>query len=188
MDKVRLALVLLTVAITVGPILGIVLIYRDNLAGLIVPPEMNQVINDLNSGSQNGSLPGQSGTGILPEQTGPTDFQYDAASRTFSASFQFKNPFPLDVTLKSVSGTAVCDEHGFSLGTVALKSIVNMKAGETVTVPIQGKWTEDAVNHFQTQHQGEKSVKVSLVDATINAGGMTVQIPDRISIGEVPLT
>ena len=186
MDKVRLALVLLTIAITVGPILGMVLVYRDNLLGLVVPPEINQVIDDLGSGSQNGNLPGESGNGILPE--GPTDFQYDAASRTFTASFQFKNPFPLDVTLKSVSGTAVCDEHGFSLGTVALKSIVNMKAGETVTVPIQGKWTEDAVNHFQTQHQGEKSVKVSLVDATINAGGMTVQIPDRISIGEVPLT
>ena len=45
MDKVRLALVLITIAITVGPFLGVLIVYRNNLPGLIIPPQMNQLLN-----------------------------------------------------------------------------------------------------------------------------------------------
>jgi len=180
MDKVRLALVLLTVAITVGPILGIVLAYRDNLIGLIVPSEMNQMMNGLeNINPQNI---------MQPQQAGPPDVQYDASSRTFTAAFPMKNPFPFDTTIDSMSGPIECDEHSFSLGTMSLKSPVNMKAGETATVTVRGTWTDAAVNHFETAHQGERTVKVSLAGVTIKAGSLTVKYSEPISIGEIPLT
>src|SRR3990170_7490320 len=146
MDKVRLALVLLTVAITVGPILGIVLAYRDNLIGLIVPSEMNQFMSSLgNTDPQN----------IIQPETGPPDVQYDASSRTFTAAFPMKNPFPMDTTIDSMSGPMECDEHSFPLGPMSLKSPVSMKTGETATVTVQGTWTDAAVNHFEMAHQGE---------------------------------
>ena len=39
MNKVKIALTILTIAITVGPLLGVVYIYRDNLVGLVLPPD-----------------------------------------------------------------------------------------------------------------------------------------------------
>jgi hypothetical protein len=188
MDKVRLALVLITIAITVGPILGIVLVYRDNLLGLVVPPEINQVTNNLENNSQTSTQPGESGGGILAEQPGPSDMQYDQASRTFTVKTKIKNPLPIDATLNSMSGTLVCDEHGFPLGTISLKDPVKMKAGETVTAIITGTYTDDAVNHFTTQHAGQQSIAASITDTTINVGGMIVQVPDRISLGDIPIT
>ena len=68
MDKVRLALVLITIAITVGPFLGVLIVYRNNLPGLIIPPQMNQLLN--------GGLPGISDvTGNNSSQSGQTDNQ-----------------------------------------------------------------------------------------------------------------
>jgi len=185
MDKVRLALVLITIAITVGPILGIVLAYRDNLPGLVVPPELDQIMNDLDNDFANPTQPGGSGNDIFPQPLSPEDIQYDPASRTFTFTTSFKNPLPLD--LNSMSGNLECDEHRFALGTISLKSPSKIKAGETVTASFTGQWSETALNHFEAEHAGEQSIAGSLVDATINAGGMTVQLSDRISLGEIPI-
>ncbi|MCL4430281.1 MAG: hypothetical protein M1167_05970, partial [Chloroflexi bacterium] len=45
MDKVKAALTVLTVAIVVAPLLGVVYIYRDNLLGLVLPPQINDAKN-----------------------------------------------------------------------------------------------------------------------------------------------
>ncbi len=193
MDKVRLALVLITIAITVGPILGVVLVYRDNLPGLVIPPEINQISDSLRGNPENPGQTdqnGQSGNetnpyGIIPP--GPEDIQYDPATRVFTASFQMKNPAPFELTLNSMNGMVQCDAHNFDLGTIALKNPVKMQASETVTVTITGQWTEDAINHFNSDHPGEQRIKASLVGATVNAGGMVVQVPDRVSLGEIPI-
>lgn len=180
MNKVRLALTLITVAITVGPVLGMVLAYQNNLAGLIVPDKIEQIMSQLGNTNPENI--------IKPEQTGPPDVHFDTSSKTFTASFPFKNPFPFDTTIDSISGPMECDEHHFVLGTVSLKEPVSVKAGGTATATVQGTWTDAAVDHFQTAHQGEKSVKVSLAGATMQSGGMTIKYSQPISIGEIPLT
>ena len=195
MEKVRLALVIITIAIAVGPILGVVLVYRDNLSGLFIPPEINQITNILGGNPENPGQPGQNGQsgngtnpyGIIPPT--PEDIQYDPVTRVFTASFQMKNPVPFlpEVTLNSINGTAECDEHNFPLGTIALKNPVKMKLGETVTVTITGKWTEEAIDHFNAAHPNEQNIKANLVGATTDAGGMIVQIPGPISLGEIPI-
>ena len=45
MEKVKIALTLLSIAIVVGPLAGMALIFRDNLAGLVVPPEITNIAN-----------------------------------------------------------------------------------------------------------------------------------------------
>ena len=51
MDKVKIALTILSVAIVVGPLIGIAFVYRDNLLGLVVPPQIKSLIN---GGDSNG--------------------------------------------------------------------------------------------------------------------------------------
>lgn len=183
MDKVRLALVLVTIAITVGPLLGIVLAYRDNLLGAVIPPESEQLRDIIENFFTN---PGNQGNSIFPEPPGPEDIQYDPTSRTFNLTTKLKNPLPFDVTLNSVSGTLQCDAHNFAMGEMFLKDPVNMKKGETVTATITGQYTEAASAHLATEHSGEQSLAASLVDSTIDVGGIVVQASERISLGEIP--
>jgi len=184
MDKVRLALVLVTIAITVGPILGVVLAYRDNLMGLVIPPESEQLVDNLENVFTN---PGEPGNSIFPEPPGPEDIQYDPTSRTFTLATKIKNPLPFDATLNSMSGTLQCDAHNFALGEISLKDPVNMKTGETVTATITGQYTEAALTHLANEHAGEQSLAASLVDSTINVGGIIVQVSERINLGEIPV-
>ncbi len=176
MDKVRLALILITIAIVAGPVLVMVLAYQNNLKGLIVPPEINQIIDSLSNRSDN----------TQPIVSGPPEVQYDPTSHIATVTFQLQDPLPFDVTLSSMNGTVVCDEHNFPLGTASLKNPVDLKVGETSTVTVLMVFTQNGVDHLQMAHASETNVKVSLIDSTITAGGLTVQSPDRISIGEIP--
>ena len=50
MDKIKLILTLITIAITVVPIVGVLLTYQDNLVGLFVPPEINDIADKFSGG------------------------------------------------------------------------------------------------------------------------------------------
>ena len=177
MDKVRLILTVISIVIVVVPIVGVVLMYQNNLLGLFIPPQANEIIDSLSNSGGNNVTP--------PEIVGEP--QYDPASRTFTLSFQFKNPLPVDVTVKSMSGNIVCDADNFPLGKATLSKPVSMGAGETAIVTVKGTWTDAAISHFQTAHKGEKTVTVDLVDLAVDASGITVQTGERIQIPNVPL-
>ena len=42
MDKVRLILTVISIVIVVVPIVGVVLMYQNNLLGLFIPPQLNK--------------------------------------------------------------------------------------------------------------------------------------------------
>ena len=168
MDKIRLLLTLITIAIVVVPIVGMLLAYQDNLLGLFVPPELNEIAEDLAGGGNNGS-------GLEPP-TMVGEPEYDKTTGMFSVSFQFKNPFPLDITLKSLSGNIVCDEHRFSLGDANLREAVSIDVGETGTLTVVGAWTEEAISHFETAHGDEEFVDVVLADFAVDISGLQIQM------------
>jgi len=167
MDKVRLLLTLITIAIIVVPIVGTLLAYQNNLLGLFIPPEINEIADKMSGGGANGS-------GLEPP-TMVGQPQYDEATRTFSATFQFKNTLPFDITIKSLSGNIECDKHRFHLGNVSLSKPVSIGAGETKTLTIVGTWTEQAINHFRTAHAGEETVDVILVNFAVDISGIQLQ-------------
>ena len=169
MDKVRLLLTLITIAIIVVPIVGMLLAYQNNLLGLFIPPEINEIAEDLAGGG------GTNGSGLeLPEMVGEPE--YNEATRTFSVTFQYKNTLPLNITIKSLSGNIVCDEHRFPLGTASLSKPVSIDRGETGTLTVLGTWTEEAISHFHTAHAGEDTVDVVLVDMAVDISGIQLQM------------
>jgi hypothetical protein len=169
MDKVRLLLTVITIAIVVIPIVGMLLAYQDNLLGLFIPPEINELADDFIGGD------GTNGSGLEPP-TMVGEPQYDKATRTFSASFQYKNTFPIDITINSLSGNIECDKHRFPLGNTSLSKPVSIDAGETATLTVLGTWTEEAINHFQTAHGDEEIVDVVLVGFAVDISGIQIQI------------
>jgi len=177
MDKVKLVLTVVSIVIVAVPLLGIVVAYQGNLLGLFIPPEVNEIADNLlNSG----------GTSMEPPTlVGPPEF--DAASRTVTLTFQYKNSFPFDITVNSLNGNMECDEHGFPLGTANLSKPVSIDAGKTGTLTVVGTWTKEAMSHFENMHAGEETVDVVLVDFAVDVSGITVQTNERISIPDVPI-
>lgn len=180
MEKVRILLTLITIATIAGPLVGELVIYRDNLSGLIIPPEINNLMNTTGG---NGSL---LGTPIEVPQI--VSSEYDPISRTVIFSFNFTNPFNFDLTLRTLTANVVCTQHDFPLGHVALANPIPLRGGETVLIPVTGTWTEDAVNHFSIAHAGAQKISVDLTGMNVNISGITLDFTQRIHVGEVPLT
>jgi hypothetical protein len=179
MDRLRVALILVSIAIIVGPIAGTVLIYRDNLLGLVFPKEIGSPSNPSNS-----SILSPVSSYEPPQYINST---FDNVSRTFSITFNFTNPYPLALTVKSMSCNVECTAHHFGLGTASLASPVHMGSGQTVDVTMVGNWTEGAINHFQTDHAGAKTADVDLVGMTVDAGGVNLQLSNRQTVPNVPI-
>jgi hypothetical protein len=167
MDKVRLLLTLITIAIIVVPIVGMLLAYQNNLLGLFIPPEINEIADNLSGGGTNGA-------GLEPP-TMVGEPEYNEATHTFSVTFQYKNSFPIDITIKSLSGNIECDEHRFPLGNASLSKPVSIDAGKTGKLTVLGTWTEEAISHFETGHEGEEFVDVVLVDFAVDISGLQLQ-------------
>ncbi len=169
MDKVKLLLTLVSIAIVVVPLLGVMLAYQDNLVELFVPPEMAEMASSLIGGE------GAEGSGLEPP-TMVGEPEYDPATRTFSVSFEFKNSFPLDITIKSLTGNIECEEHRFHLGVASLSEPVSIDAGETGTLTVLGTWTEEAITHFRSAHGDEGLVDAVLVDLVLDISGLQLEL------------
>jgi hypothetical protein len=170
MDKIRMILTLVTIAIVVIPIVGMLLAYQGNLLGLFVTPEIKQIADDFmgGDGSNNGS-------GLEPPKM-VGEPVYDEATGTFSVSFEYTNALPFDITVNSLSGNIECAEHHFPLGNATLSESVSINKGETGLLTIVGSWTDDAISHFGTAHEDEETVAVILADFAVDISGIQLQL------------
>ncbi len=184
MDKIRLILTLVTIAITVGPIVGVLIMYQNNLVGLFIPPQVADLINSATnpqSNNQNGNT-----NDLIPESPQVTS-TYDPTTRTFTITFPLNDPIGIDITVNSMTGDLVCGAHKFPLGKAALTKPVTLTTKEPATVTAAGTWTEEAISHFQTEHVGEKTITVDLTNIALDASGFKVQINESVQIPNIPI-
>jgi len=198
MQIVGVILVLISVGTIVGPIGAVAFTYRDNLVQLVVPPQINDIMNGNSSflfanTTNNDNKNGNTGDGDDFGNVGiiaPTivDVQIDNVSRTFTLTVNFTNPLNMVLTLNQFSAGVICSEHNFPLGSVQLSQPVDIGAGQNSLLTISGLWTQDAENHFTTAHEGDSSIDSSLVNVGIDVNGITIQEAGPISIGSVPMS
>ena len=173
LNKVRLILTVITIAINVVPVAGVLLMNRDNLVGAVIPPEISAVINDvIVSGGQ------------LGESLNFTfvDSDYDAASRTVTLSFEVVNPLQFDVTVDSMSADVRCDEHDFPLGHTVIQNPVLIREEATVGIDVAGTWTKEGIAHLLAAHEGEQRVDVELTEISLSINGVSIQTDEVIKI------
>ena len=175
MNKVKLVLTLVTIAINVIPLVGVLVMYQENLPALLVPPEITGIINDV----------------VISENSleGITfvDSHYDPETRTVTLTFEVTNPFDYDLTVNSMSAEVRCDEHDFPMGQLTIANPVSMRAGETVRIDVTGTWTEEAVNHLEIAHAGAHSIGIKVMGITITVNGITVQTDEIVKIPNFPV-
>jgi hypothetical protein len=174
MEKTKLALTLVSVLIILVPIAGAVYLYSNNLLGLIVPPQINNLL-------QNNQQPEFK----PPQPTGTP--QYNPQTGTFILSFAVTNPFDAPITISSLTGQVKAQDYNVILGNVSLMQPVNLAPKQTQTVTAMGTIDPAAANQIKAQNPNADSVEVSLENVSVTAGGVTVRIGDVPNVGVIPL-
>ena len=177
MDKVKIALTMLSIAIIVGPFAGVVYIYRDNLLGLVFPPEVNGLVNGNFTESQ-----------FQPPMPAGEP-QYNPENRTATFSFKFTNPLKNEISINQISAGVICKTHNVFLGNVSIDKPIKIGPGETDIINAYGTWTQEAINHFQAQHSGpeDDDINVAFEDLNVEVAGIKVHLDELPDVGWVPL-
>ncbi len=183
MQVVGIILLLVSVGLVVGPVGAVVVIYQDDLSGLVIPPEIQNLMSGNGSFLLDGSNNGDGISGLLnPVFVSATA---DQASRTFTVTVNFTNNLNYDLTLNALNATAQDNQNHNQLATITLNNApVAMPSGETTQVTVSGSWTQQAE---QSYFEGQ-TINVSLINVSINVNGIIVQPTESINVGAVQLT
>ena len=179
MNKVKIFLVMLTIAITVLPIAVEILMYRDNLLGLIVPPE---IVSMINGGGSNSSLINSEFT--LPQPVGEP--QYNPETKTVSFTFNFTNPLNTPVTVNKLEAGIASHDDGVFLGNISISEPLTLTPGQTADITVLGVLSDDAINYFKTHSKGQSSINIDMTNLNVDVAGVKVQV-DKQNIGNIPI-
>ena len=158
MQVIGVVLLLISVGLIVAPVGAVVVMYRDNLTGLVVPPQLQSAMNGDSSFILNDKVQSINGvdtsdpSSIVNNFVMPNfvDAQVDKNHDTFSVRVNVTNPLNYDLTLNQLS-TDIQSIDGQTLATVNLASPTTMVSGESTIVQVTGSWTQ-AGDSFITQH------------------------------------
>jgi hypothetical protein len=206
MQVLGIILVLVSVGTMVGPIAAVAVMYSNNLEGLVITPQIKDIMDGnstllpIDSGSNNnnnysndqynytdnnGENSNNNSSFMSPVLVSS---QIDSTARTVTVVANVSNPLGYDLTVNSFNSTIVCSQDNYQIGTIRLANPVMLPAAQTAQVTIAGYWTQDAENHVLATHPGATSIAVNLVDTIIDVNGIVVQSPAPISAGSIPIS
>jgi LEA14-like dessication related protein len=180
MDKVKIALTILSIAIVIGPLVGVAYVYRDNLLGLVVPPQVKSL---LSGGNSTGS---QSQPEFQPPQLVGQP-QYNAQTGAVTVSFNFTNPLPNGVSIDKLSAEVQSEEDGVSLGNISINQPIQITPGETSTINVSGILNQNAISQFEAQNPGVNGINISLENLNVDVAGVTVHMDQVNNVGQLQL-
>lgn len=121
MQALSVVLVLISIGTIVGPMAGAVIIYRDNLSQLVVPPQINNLVNGNNNNSNNNDNNGNVGSGNFgvgasgggfPTPTFVSE-QINIEAKTFTVTVNVTNTFNYDLTINTLNATVESNQDHY---------------------------------------------------------------------------
>jgi hypothetical protein len=73
------------------------------------------------------------------------------------------------------------------LGSAVLVNPVFLAPNVAVPVLVVATWTEGAIAHFASAHAGQSTISIDLSNINVDLGGISLSLPQKISIPDVPL-
>jgi hypothetical protein len=180
LDKVRIALTLLSIAIIVGPLIGLLYVYRDNVVGLIVPPQLK---NLLSGGDSSGSQSSQ----LLPNFQMPQPVgqpQYNNVTGAFVYQLNVTNPLTTQLSLSQLSAEVV-GGNNVTLGTVSAQPI-SLAPGASAIINITGNLNQNEIKQLTAQNSSGTNLNVSLENVNVDVGGIKVHFNQLNNVGSIP--
>ena len=193
MNTVKIALTLLTIAITVGPLVYVVFVYRDNLVDLVLPPQLASL--GKNSG-QNASenVPGETSSGNpssspfnLTDITG-SDFQmpqlvsnpqYNPDTGDFSLSVNVTNPLTSTLSIDQLSAQIQSKDNSGLVGNISIPQSINIQPGANSIINVTGVIPQDLYNQISGQNSGNIDVNnFVLKNVDVVVGGVKLHFDE----------
>ncbi|MDG6221782.1 MAG: hypothetical protein IAX21_06470 [Candidatus Bathyarchaeota archaeon] len=168
MQLLGLFLLILNFGSIVAPVAGVAIIHYENIIEVVMPPEIENIVDETVNAASSFEMPQFLGA------------VWDEDSYTSDITFSFTNTFAFNLTLNQVSAYIKCTEHGVPLGSAALSEKVHLIPTETKIITVIFTWTEEAENHFATEHSDELSVDVTLSNLVLDVSGITIETPEQI--------
>jgi hypothetical protein len=187
MKKLKIILILLTIAITLTPIALEVLLYQDNLLDLIIPPEITNLVNSSNNNSNEKSVNGNSLLNTqfeLPQPVGEP--QYNPETKTFSYIFNFTNPLQTPLELNNLQVGIVSHNDGVFLGNITINKPLKLDPGQTTDITVLGKLSDDAINYLKSKSTTQNSINLDFINLNVDLSGIQLQL-DKQNIGDIAI-
>ncbi len=186
MQVVGIVLLLISVGLVVGPVGAVVIIYRDDLSGLVVPPQIRSAINGDTSFILNDNVNSVSGNddpnSILNDFVTPTfvSANVDEAAHTFSVTVNVTNPVNYDLTLNTLT-TEVQTPDGQQLAAINIANPTTIPLGQSTIVQVDGTWTQAGEN-FITAHAQDSQVTLALANMVVDVNGIRVERENPLTV------
>ena len=201
MNKLRWILRAITICCLVIPIVTVVLVYRDDFVGMVVPSQIRKLIEDISSISsktENGTKLDSinktiSQLGIDPNKLQVPQIEnltYNNQTGVANVTLNFANPMAnttLDVDSFSLD---VADSNGSQLFTIQLDKGIDIGAGQTGDIMLSGIALNDNAKVIVNNLLSGKDVEelnindFQLSNLNADVGGITVHI-DKVDTSEI---
>jgi hypothetical protein len=194
MQAIGVLLFLLSVGLVVAPIGAVAYIYKDDLTGLVVPPEIKGALDGDASFILNDNIASIDGYGddddlseLFSNFVTPTfvDANVDETECTFNFRVNVTNPLNYDLTLNELN-TDVQSIQGETLASVNLPQPLTLVSGESTIVQVDGTWTQ-AGDAFITNHWYDSSITIAIANIIVDVNGIQVERNDPLTIS-LPIT
>ena len=182
MNKVKLALTLLTIAIIVGPFAYVAIAYRNNLIGLVLPPQFSTLGQSLSQNSGENPLSSSSSpinlTGSnfqVPQVVGTP--QYNPVTGDFNVAINATNPLPNEISVDHLS-VQIQSKDGSGLeGNISIPQAINIQPGESAIINVEGVIPQQLYNQINGQNNGKIDINnIVLKNLDVTVGGIKVHM------------
>jgi len=185
-DRVKFALSILSVMIIVVPLVVEVYVYKDNLEGLVLPPQIKDLMNGGNNGNSGSfTYPQSSASSSLPNFQMPQPVgqpQYDPATGAFNYPFNFTNPLSTQLTLTQLSAQVVT-EDGTPIGNISIPQTISIAPGANSIITVAGNLNTEEVNQLAARYQSG-NLNIALNNVNVVVGGVSIHM-DHIDAGSI---
>ncbi len=177
MEKIKIVLTILSIVIVVGPLAGVALLYRDNLSGLVFPPEVSNLEN------------GQIGNVTVSDFVAPAiagEPQYDPDTGALNVSLSFTNPLNNEISVDQFKADIKSKDQNIELGNVELAKPISIAPGENGIVDVIGNLSPELIKQIQTQYQDNGKVNIVFENIDAVVAGVSFHL-DSFDAGSIQL-
>ena len=168
MQLLGLILLLINVGSISAPLAGVVIIHHQDLTELVIPPEVENIVEVTSNAATSFEFPQF------------IDATWNEETFTCSITFQFTNTFDFNLTLNQVAADIACTLHNYPLGHASLQNQVHLEPQTTQIITILFTYTQEAEEHFVTEHTEEQTVNVTLSNLVLDVSGINIETPEQI--------
>ncbi len=178
---IKIALSALTIVLTVGPLLGVVCLYRDNLLGLVLPSQTTGESSVTNSDISNLDFTALESMQPIKPLGEPT---YNQSTGDFSYPLNFTNPLPQELSLDNLSADIKAG-NGELLGTISIPDAIHVSPGQSAVIDLNGNINQAALDAYKA-HFGENAY-VSVENLVVTVGGISLHLDEIPGVGSIQL-